>query len=482
MKKLLTLLIIISSIAFAQTAKWTFEAEKGIEDTPAIGADGTIYACSRDGNLYALNNDGTTKWTYTGYDMNGLKSSFTSAPAIGADGSIYLASSLLGKFFAVNSDGTEKWSRDLTIGVIRTSPGIAPDGTIIVATSMGELQALNPADGTEKWNVSLGTSYYSSPAIDADGTIFIAVGTGSSTYLKAISSDGVEIWSYKIDSKEYAYSSPAIGSDGTIYIGSSDYNLYAVNPDGTEKWKFFTDGYLWSSPVIGSDGTIYIHSTESNLYAVNPDGTEKWKSSIILGAYSNINLTAVVGDNNALYIGGTNTGYQSTIFAINTSDGSVKWETSLDYSPTSPMTIATDGSLIFGGDDYLYVFNTACTGLADSPWPKYRKNYKNTGYTTVATSVKQIGIEVPQEYLLPQNYPNPFNPSTTISFALPKAGNVSLKVYNAIGEEVAELVNREMNAGVQSINFDASHLSSGLYFYRISAGNFVNVKKMMLLK
>ena len=482
MKKILTFLILVSSVLFAQTSKWTFQAEKSIEDAPAIAADGTIYACSRDGNLYALNNDGTTKWTYTGYDMAGLKSSLTTAPAIGADGSIYFASSLLGKFFAVNSDGTEKWSRDLTIGVIRISPAIAPDGTILVATSMGELQALNPADGTEKWNVNLGTSFYSSPAIDASGTIFIGVVSGGKTYLKSISSDGVEIWSLKIDSNEYAYSSPAIGADGTIYIGSSDYNLYAVNPDGTEKWKYFTDGHLWASPVIDNDGTIYIHSTENGFYAINPDGTEKWKFSQILGAYSNINLTAAVGDNNVVYIGGTNTSYQSTFYAINTSDGSVKWESNLDYSPTSPITIGNDGSIIFGADDYLYVYNSECTGLADSPWPKYRNGYRNTGFTTVATSVKQIGSEIPQEFVLAQNYPNPFNPSTTISFAIPTQANVKLSVYNSIGEEVAKLLNENISAGNHQISFDASNLSSGLYFYRISAGSFVDVKKMMLLK
>ncbi len=86
------------------------------------------------------------------------------------------------------------------------------------------------------------------------------------------------------------------------------------------------------------------------------------------------------------------------------------------------------------------------------------------------------------KYELAQNYPNPFNPTTTIQFTIPKAGMVSLKVYNILGEEVATLINKEMNAGNQKINFDASYLSSGLYFYRISAGDFVGVKKMMLLK
>jgi hypothetical protein len=106
----------------------------------------------------------------------------------------------------------------------------------------------------------------------------------------------------------------------------------------------------------------------------------------------------------------------------------------------------------------------------------------DTTEISVLTDIGNLASDIPEEFSLAQNYPNPFNPSTTISFALPQQANVKLSVYNAIGEEVAQLIHREMNAGFQSVNFDASHLSSGLYFYRISAGNFVDVKKMLLLK
>jgi len=81
-----------------------------------------------------------------------------------------------------------------------------------------------------------------------------------------------------------------------------------------------------------------------------------------------------------------------------------------------------------------------------------------------------------------QNYPNPFNPSTSIKYSLAEAGNVSLKVYDVLGEEVATLVNSTQNAGSYNVNFDASNLASGLYIYTIQTGNFVSSKKMMLLK
>ena len=109
---------------------------------------------------------------------------------------------------------------------------------------------------------------------------------------------------------------------------------------------------------------------------------------------------------------------------------------------------------------------------------------------TVSAIEEEIHTQSPTQYKLLQNYPNPFNPKTTIKFSLPKAGHVSLKVFNVLGEEVADLLNTEMTAGFQKVNFNASALSSGIYFYRISVSNpsagtgqnFVAIKKMMLLK
>ncbi|MEI6519941.1 MAG: PQQ-binding-like beta-propeller repeat protein [bacterium] len=72
------------------------------------------------------------------------------------------------------------------------------------------------------------------------------------------------------------YSSPALGADGTVYVGSQDKKLYAVNPDGTQRWAFTTGDVVWS-PALGADGTVYVGSFDSNkLYAVNPDGTQRW--------------------------------------------------------------------------------------------------------------------------------------------------------------------------------------------------------------
>jgi hypothetical protein len=91
---------------------------------------------------------------------------------------------------------------------------------------------------------------------------------------------------------------------------------------------------------------------------------------------------------------------------------------------------------------------------------------------------------VPLEYKLGQNYPNPFNPSTTIEYSVPQNSFVTLKVYDISGKEVATLVNTETSAGNYSLNFNADvyHLSSGIYFYKLTAGNEVAVKKLLLIK
>ncbi|MEP7146060.1 MAG: T9SS type A sorting domain-containing protein [bacterium] len=94
----------------------------------------------------------------------------------------------------------------------------------------------------------------------------------------------------------------------------------------------------------------------------------------------------------------------------------------------------------------------------------------------------EINIGIPSDYELSQNYPNPFNPATHINFDLPLDGKVSIKLFDISGKEVATIVNEVKTAGYYSINFNASSLSSGVYFYSISANNFTATKKMMVVK
>jgi len=106
----------------------------------------------------------------------------------------------------------------------------------------------------------------------------------------------------------------------------------------------------------------------------------------------------------------------------------------------------------------------------------------NIFFSTMLSDVKELLNSFPSDFTLEQNYPNPFNPSTNIRFSLPEANQVTLKVYDMLGQEVATLVNQFMNAGTFEISFDASNLPTGIYMYSLTAGNFNSVKKMMLIK
>jgi len=83
---------------------------------------------------------------------------------------------------------------------------------------------------------------------------------------------------------------------------------------------------------------------------------------------------------------------------------------------------------------------------------------------------------------LEQNYPNPFNPSTSICYSLPNRSHVTLSVYNTLGQQVAQLVNEESESGYHEVQFNATNLASGIYFYRLQAGTFVETKRLLLLK
>jgi hypothetical protein len=131
------------------------------------------------------------------------------------------------------------------------------------------------------------------------------------------------------------------------------------------------------------------------------------------------------------------------------------------------------------------------TGLAASTIYYYRIAASNaagtnqggiSSFTTLVTSVERLEGQLPETYFLAQNYPNPFNPSTTIEFALPKSTFVTLWVWDLLGRQVGELVNEKLSPGTYGTQWDAGGLAGGVYFYRLQAGDFVETKKMLLMR
>jgi hypothetical protein len=139
----------------------------------------------------------------------------------------------------------------------------------------------------------------------------------------------------------------------------------------------------------------------------------------------------------------------------------------------------------FGNNHVENLDDATSTYTIASDWgsinPKYYNTWNFTTHTRVVTDVEN-NWSVPMAYELSQNYPNPFNPSTTIQFSLPTQDVVTLKIFNVLGQEVMTLLSEKMGAGKHVVKFDASKLTSGVYLYQVSAGKFVETKKMILLK
>ena len=185
---------------------------------------------------------------------------------------------------------TQQWS--LPTDSLTTSFAFAADGTIYFGSEDNDLYALNP-DGSQKWAFATQGSIGSSPP---------SARTAPSTSGRRII---ISMPSTRTAAQKWAFltggidSSPAIGTDGTIYVGSWDNNLYAVNPNGSQKWACLTGGSVNASPAIGADGTIYVGSQDDNLYAINAaDGRQQWAFTTGSGIWT----SPVVGANGTIYL------------------------------------------------------------------------------------------------------------------------------------------------------------------------------------
>jgi phosphatidylserine/phosphatidylglycerophosphate/cardiolipin synthase-like enzyme len=132
-------------------------------------------------------------------------------------------------------------------------------------------------------------------------------------------------------------------------------------------------------------------------------------------------------------------------------------------------------------ENYLIIYNQRAANLYLQEF--YKRYRESGGLGIIIIGLQQITGNIPAEFKLGQNYPNPFNPKTTVKYQLPKAGLVNLKVFDILGREVSELVNTKQEAGSYTLTFDASNLSSGVYFYSLySDGQKIDTKKMVLIK
>jgi outer membrane protein assembly factor BamB len=196
----------------------------------------------------------------------------------------------------------------------------------------------------EEWNFSMDGVVLSSPVLDQNGTIYI--GADGEDCLFALNPDGTEKWRANIGN---IVESPAIGADGTIYVGTVYGNLHAIYPNGTQRWQINlgTDSWTISSPVIDQNGTIYTASVQSStVYAINPNGTIKWQFPTNDWIYS----SPALADDGTIYIGSND----RHLYAINP-DGTLKWKYPAQGCVQEAPAIDSQGNVYFGSwDSFLY--------------------------------------------------------------------------------------------------------------------------------
>jgi photosystem II stability/assembly factor-like uncharacterized protein len=152
-----------------------------------------------------------------------------------------------------------------------------------------------------------------------------------------------------------------------------------------------------------------------------------------------------------------------------TTNGGDNW---LFYMPDTTINLGVYRFIQFNNSRIGWAYHSGIKGIHTT----------NGGDTTFLVGIQQVSAEVPKQFKLFQNYPNPFNPVTTIKYALPNDVKVVVRIYDILGREVKVLVNELQKAGYYDTKFDGSNFASGVYFYRIEAGDFVLAKKMVLVK
>lgn len=285
-----------------------------------------------------------------------------------------------------------------------------------------------------------------------------------------------------------------IGQETALIFTTSDNRLLVYNPDGSLRSEYPTAASILTIPALADltgdqQPEICFGSSDGQLHISTLDGDSLENFPVQLE--SPIAAEAVFADFNDddqfELVVGTDGGQ---IYAIN-ADGSFleHFPTVLEEAVQAAPTIVdldSDGDLeiVLSGLNNLYALETYGQKNSNLAWPTYMGNNKRNGlYTGIYTGISEPKqTQVPDRFYLGQNYPNPFNPLTKITYQLTTTAQVELTVFDMLGQKVQTLVNKRQEPGKYIVQFNGAGLASGIYFYKIKSGDFIHVRKMILMK
>jgi hypothetical protein len=275
-------------------------------------------------------------------------------------------------------------------------------------------------------------------------------------------------------------------SDTNLFAGTGGIGMFRSNNNGTS-WTAIDSGLtgtygMWIN-CLSSSGTSLFAGTPIGVFRSSNSGTSWTKMNTGL---TDTNVTALAVSGSTIFAG-TSTYTVDSVYQFNghyygvfvgggvsrSTDNGATWTAVNTGFPAlqTPRGTITDmdvrslavcGSILFAG------------AYSGGVWQR--------PLSDMTTSVERGAMEFPVQCRLEQNYPNPFNPSTRIQYSLQHRSHVTLTVYNTLGQQVAQLVNDDIDAGYHDIQFNATNLASGVYFYRLQAGGFVQTRSLVLLR
>ncbi len=442
--------------------------------------NGNLYCGGPYGTIYRSSNEGISWDKVFSLRPPGWNTYTVEALAY-SNGYIYAGFGTIGMFRS--SDHGNNWE-NINEGILNnkiTCMATQPGNHVFAGTMDGIQLTTN---GGQTWNhKGLHYSIINSIALKPNGDILVS--TSGDTAIFKSSNNGnswekiCEINCYKIFTERFPYIFATVS--GGIKRSSDDgatWNFFPITMNEIAELCFLPNGDI----LAGTQG-IY-RSTNNGI---------SWKKqdSLILG-YSSVSVISgtpggdLLASSDKLYRS-TNNGYNWTVITdfgfrdlIFTPSGyllgvKTNWE---------GVMISFDSGFSWGFINEGLITKRPGVFCADSSGTIYFGTDGSSVYKTDETYLKlnNVQISVPVGYMLSQNYPNPFNPNTNIRLQIPEKGFVNLIVYDIIGRQVAVLVNEELSAGVYNVDFDASHLASGVYFCKLIADEFADVKKMMLVR